>query len=212
MKRLLNFKLLLLFTAITVFAAETNAQAVSNRGKEFWVSYGHHQGMNASGGSMEMVIYLSTDAQAAIVDVEIVGPGNILLPNTIWRRRYSIPPYTAINTGTTAATPIVAGGTTSAAGVGPSTMPKSGTYDCRLYSDDPPVGWGGAGKYKRAIKITSNVPIVSYAHIYDGANSGATMLLPIEAWGFSYTSLNSRGTKRRTMGSRELTHARGRVP
>lgn len=192
MKRLLNFKLLLLFTAITVFAAETNAQAVSNRGKEFWVSYGHHQGMNASGGSMEMVIYLSTDAQAAIVDVEIVGPGNILLPNTIWRRRYSIPPYTAINTGTTAATPIVAGGTTSAAGVGPSTMPKSGTYDCRLYSDDPPVGWGGAGKYKRAIKITSNVPIVSYAHIYDVANSGATMLLPIEAWGFSYTSLNSK--------------------
>jgi gliding motility-associated-like protein len=192
MIRLFNIKLFFFIAILIAFAKDTNAQAVSNRGKEFWVSYGHHQGMNASGGSMEMVIYLSTDAQAAIVDVEIVGPGNPLLPNTVWRRRYNIPPFTAINTGTTAATGVAAGGTTTAAGVGPSTMPKTGTYDCRLYSDDPPVGWGGAGKYKRAIKITSNVPIVSYAHIYDGANSGATMLLPIEAWGYSYTSLNSK--------------------
>lgn len=192
MIRLLNIKLLIFVAILTASITDMHAQVVSNRGKEFWVSYGHHQGMNAGGGSMEMVIYLSTDAQAAIVDVEIVGPGNPLLPNTVWRRRYNIPPFTAINTGTTAATGVAAGGTTTAAGVGPSTMPKVGTYDCRLYSDDPPVGWGGAGKYKRAIKITSNVPIVSYAHIYDAANSGATMLLPIEAWGYSYVSLNSK--------------------
>ncbi|MCZ2223230.1 MAG: PKD domain-containing protein [Chitinophagales bacterium] len=185
-----------LFTVIAILfgIVITYAQSISNRGKEFWVSYGHHQSMNDGGGNMDMVLYLSTDAQPAVVDVEIIGPGNPAIPATIWRRRYNIPAFTAISTGTTPAVAPVAPyttGTTTAAGVGPSPMPKSGTYDCRLYSAPPPVGWGGAGKYKRAIRITSNVPIVAYSHIYDGANSGASMLLPIEAWGYTYVSLNS---------------------
>lgn len=171
------------------------SQSISNKGKEFWVSYGHHQSMNDGGGNMDMVLYLSTDAQAAVVDVEIVGPGNPLIPASIWRRRYNIPAFTAISTGTTPAIAPVSPyttGTTTAAGIGPSPMPKNGAYDCRLYSAPPPVGWGGAGAYKRAIRITSNVPIVAYSHIYDGANSGASMLLPIEAWGYTYVSLNSK--------------------
>lgn len=192
-KNTLNRKVFLLaLFVIGIVNINIQAQSISNKGKEFWVSYGHHQSMNDGGGNMDMVLYLSTDAQAAIVDVEIIGPGNPLIPTTIWRRRYNIPAFTVISTGTTAANPISPGGTTPAAGVGPSPMPKTGAYDCRLYSAPPPVGWGGAGSYKRAIKITSNVPIVAYSHIYDGANSGASMLLPIEAWGYTYVSLNSR--------------------
>jgi hypothetical protein len=47
------------------------------------------------------------------------------------------------------------------------------------------------GLYNRGISIESDVPIVAYAHIYDGANSGAGMLLPTGAWGYEYTTLNS---------------------
>jgi gliding motility-associated-like protein len=185
-----NFLLLVFLAAIV--QTNVSAQSISNKGKEFWVSYGHHQSMESGGNGQDMVLYLSTDDQAAVVNVEIIGPGNVAIPSTIWRRTYNIPAFTVISTGVTQANPVSSGGTTTAAGVGPSPMPKSGTYDCRLYSDPPPVGWGGAGKYKRAIRITSNVPIVAYSHIYDGANSGASMLLPVDAWGYTYVSLNSK--------------------
>ncbi|MBW7951499.1 MAG: PKD domain-containing protein, partial [Chitinophagaceae bacterium] len=195
MNCILNKRILLLLTLIVGYGINSFAQSVSNKGKEFWVSYGHHQQMTAGGGSMDMVLYLCTDNQAAVVDVEIIGPGNQAIPSTIWRRRYNVPANTAISTGTTMPQAISPGGTTTAGmnnPAAPSPMPKSGAYDCRLYSDPPPVGWGGAGTYKRAIKITSNVPIVAYAHIYVSTNSGATMLLPVDAWGYSYTSLNSK--------------------
>jgi len=195
MNCILNKRILLLLTLIVGYGINSFAQSVSNKGKEFWVSYGHHQQMTAGGGTMDMVLYLCTDNQAAVVDVEIIGPGNQAIPSTIWRRRYNVPANTAISTGTTMPQAVSAGGTTTAGmnnPAAPSPMPKSGAYDCRLYSDPPPVGWGGAGTYKRAIKITSNVPIVAYAHIYVSTNSGATMLLPIDAWGYSYVSLNSK--------------------
>ncbi|MBP9187758.1 MAG: PKD domain-containing protein, partial [Bacteroidia bacterium] len=182
----------MILLCLLYFSILSNSQTISNKGKEFWVSYGHHQSMNDGGGNMDMVLYLSTDAQAAVVSVEIIGPGNAAIPNSLWRRTFNIPANTVISTGTTTANPVSSGGTTTAATVGPSAMPKTGAYDCRLYSAPPPVGWGGAGIYKRAIRITSNVPIVAYSHIYDGANSGASMLLPTEAWGFTYVSLNSK--------------------
>lgn len=164
------------------------AQIVSNRGKEFWVGYGHHQFMEpGQGNGMDMVLYLSTDAQAAVVKVTIFGVGNPNLPITRWERTYNIPPFTAISTGTTPANSFTAG----AGSVGP--MPKSGSIDARLVSDPPPAGSGGSGIFdKKGILITSDVPIVAYAHIYGSTSSGATMLLPTEAWGYSYVSLNSR--------------------
>lgn len=60
-------------------------------------------------------------------------------------------------------------------------IPKSGLDDARLLTE---------GIYDRGICIESDVPVVAYAHIYDGSNSGATMLLPVGTYGYEYLSLN----------------------
>jgi len=62
-------------------------------------------------------------------------------------------------------------------------MPKSGLVDARITDE---------GLYNKGISIESDVPIVAYAHIYDGSNSGAGMLLPTGTYGYEYVSLNSR--------------------
>ncbi|MBL7743093.1 MAG: gliding motility-associated C-terminal domain-containing protein [Chitinophagaceae bacterium] len=61
-------------------------------------------------------------------------------------------------------------------------IPKGGIADARLLDE---------GLSDRAISIESDVPIVAYAHIYQGANSGAGMLLPVGVYGYEYISLNS---------------------
>ncbi len=60
-------------------------------------------------------------------------------------------------------------------------IPKSGLADARLLDE---------GLYERGIRITSDVPIVAYAHIYNLSNSGAGMLLPTGVYGYEYQSLN----------------------
>jgi gliding motility-associated-like protein len=180
-------QVLMALLCLFLFGNAIQAQTVSNRGKEFWVGYGHHQFMESGSNDMDMVLYLSTDAQAAQVKVTIFGVGNVALPTTRWERTYTIAPFTVISTGTTPANVFTAG----AGAVGP--MPKAGAIDCRLYSIPPPIGTGGSGIFqKKGILITSDVPIVAYAHIYASTSSGATMLLPTEAWGYSYVSLNSK--------------------
>ncbi|MES2773213.1 MAG: gliding motility-associated C-terminal domain-containing protein [Bacteroidota bacterium] len=63
-------------------------------------------------------------------------------------------------------------------------MPKTGADDARLVNE---------GAYaKKGIHIVSDVPIVAYAHIYESANSGATMLMPTSVWGYEYYTLSSR--------------------
>ncbi|RYD54328.1 MAG: PKD domain-containing protein, partial [Sphingobacteriales bacterium] len=61
-------------------------------------------------------------------------------------------------------------------------IPKSGLVDARVLDE---------GLFNNGIYIESDVPIVAYAHIYAGQNSGATMLLPVGSYGYEYTSLNS---------------------
>ena len=46
-----------------------------------------------------------------------------------------------------------------------------------------------AGFSNRAISITSDVPIVAYAHVYGAASSGASMLMPVGVWGYEYSTL-----------------------
>src|SRR5688572_374109 len=72
-------------------------------------------------------------------------------------------------------------------------MPKAGPNDCRLY-DVPPTfgGNGGEGLFIMSIHIESDVPIVAYAHTFGSASSGATMLMPVETYGYSYISINSK--------------------
>jgi len=161
------------------------AQNVSNRGTEFWVGYGHHQFMELGGNNMNMVLYLSAEDQPAIVTVTIDSSG-LGAATTWWRKTYMVPAYTVITSD------IIPKGVVNgpAAAGDPLSDPN---YDARLFTDPPPAGTGGAGVFrKKGIHIESNVPIVAYAHIYGSTSSGATMLLPVTAWGYSYVSLNSR--------------------
>lgn len=61
------------------------------------------------------------------------------------------------------------------------TIPKSGSQDARLYADS---------LYTTGIHITSDNPIVAYAHIYSSTNSGASLLFPVNTLGQEYYSLN----------------------
>lgn len=60
-------------------------------------------------------------------------------------------------------------------------IPKTGTQDARIYT---------VGKFNRGIHITSDVPIVAYAHIYNNAVSGASLLFPTNTLGKDYYSIN----------------------
>lgn len=145
--------------------AHSLAQNLSNTGKEFWVGYGHHQFMEpGQSNSQQMVIYLNA-IQPARVTVSIDSTG--------WTRTYNIPANTVIST---------------------EFIPKAGFDDARLYTNPPSFGGtGGEGVFqKKGIHIVSDVPIVAYAHIYGSASSGATMLMPVETWGYEYISLNSQ--------------------
>ena len=122
----------------------------SNRGRRFWVGYGHHYGFSTNGQTM--VLYLSAE-QAANVTVKVNGTG--------WVRNYAIPANTV-----TVSDP----------------LPESGLIDSRILDE---------GLSDNGISIESDVPIVAYAHIYQGSNSGATMLLPVGTYGYEYRSLNA---------------------
>jgi gliding motility-associated-like protein len=182
-KRML--KALALLAVIICSAEAAHSQAITNMGKEFWVGYGHHEymekscdGNSAEPNTMNMVLYLSnTSNVTANVTVTIDSSG----PSSWFTRTYQILPNTVIETENM---PKGALNATQSA-----TDPN---YDCRLVTDPPPAGSGGEGVFRgKGIHIKSDVPIVAYAHIYGSASSGATMLLPIEAWGYSYTSVNS---------------------
>ncbi len=60
-------------------------------------------------------------------------------------------------------------------------IPKSGAQDARLLTE---------GIYNTGIHITSDKPIVTYAHIYNQSQSGATLLFPTNTLGQDYYSLN----------------------
>ncbi len=60
-------------------------------------------------------------------------------------------------------------------------MPKTGAQDSRLFVE---------GITNRGIHITSDKPIVAYAHIYNQNVSGATLLFPVNTLGQDYYSLN----------------------
>ncbi|MFT3910760.1 MAG: PKD domain-containing protein [Ferruginibacter sp.] len=60
-------------------------------------------------------------------------------------------------------------------------IPKSGADDARILTE---------GLSTHGIHIVSDVPVVVYAHQYRSQLSGATMLMPVETYGYSYYSLN----------------------
>lgn len=62
-----------------------------------------------------------------------------------------------------------------------STLPKTGAQDARLTVE---------GLSDKGIHITSDKPIVAYAHIYNNNVSGATLLFPTPTLGKEYYSIN----------------------
>ncbi len=60
-------------------------------------------------------------------------------------------------------------------------LPKNGATDSRLFTE---------GISSKGIHITSDQPIVAYAHIYSDGGSGATLLFPTNTWGRDYRSLS----------------------
>lgn len=60
-------------------------------------------------------------------------------------------------------------------------IPKTGVNDARLVTD---------GLSTKGIHIVSDVPVAVYAHVYVNQGSGATMLMPVETYGYSYYSVN----------------------
>jgi len=158
----------LLFVAGLIVLGNEKAftQNLSNKGRDFWVGYGHHQFMEpGQNNSQEMVLYFSAD-QAANVTVTVRGRTATQVTN------YFVPANTVIAS---------------------NYMPKAGPNDSRLY-DVPPTfgGNGGEGIFNMSIHIESDVPIVAYAHTFGSASSGATMLMPVETYGYSYVSINSK--------------------
>lgn len=150
-----GFWIIVLFVLGTV-GASLHAQTRSNRGKEFWLGYGHnllfsYPQPNYGVNSQTQTIYISTE-EAANVTVSING--------TTWVQNLTIP----------------------ANSVDASViLPKDGSFDTRIRQE---------GKFERGIHITSDVPIVVYAHQFAFWSSTATMLMPVETYGYKYYSVN----------------------
>jgi len=146
------------------------AQTLSNKGREFWVGYSHHQFMEpGKDNSQEMILYFSAE-QTAVVTVSINGTG--------YAKTYTVPANSVV------ASELIPKGAFST---------PSSPFDARLYTAPPPFGGTGSeGLFTKGIHIQSTAPIVAYAHIYSKNNSGAAMLIPVEAWGNSYMSLNTQ--------------------
>ncbi len=195
------------FLALVVcFLASISAfsQKISNKGKDFWVGYGHHQFMEtATDNSMNMTLYLSVEdlpAGLTYATVTVTIDSSGFTPALWWKRTYHIAKNTVISIDNSA-TPAFSFSPAAALSWGP--IPKgpvnaaasntSTSFDARLYTDVCPAGTGGFGLFrKKGIHITSDVEIVAYSHIYGSVSSGATMLLPTTSWGYSYTTINSR--------------------
>jgi gliding motility-associated-like protein len=92
---------------------------------------------------------------------DVTANVTVTIPLTGWTRNYIIPANGVIET---------------------VTIPKTGADDVRLRQE---------GKFsKKSVHITSDKPIVAYAHIYNSAVSGATLLFPTNTLGKEYYSLN----------------------
>jgi hypothetical protein len=178
---------------ITSVNFQLYAQDTTNAGTEFWVGYGHHQYMEQNINTQHMTLYISTSDVPAIVTVTIDSSSALSNPAFWWSRTYTIPANTVIALDNPLHQATSHTGNAGFSGEIPKGL--SGQYDARLYSDPPPIGNASEGIFrKKAIHVQSSVPVVVYAHIYGSVSSGATMLVPVEAWGGLYTSANSDQT------------------
>jgi gliding motility-associated-like protein len=151
-----TLKNIFLFSLSLFCITNVYTQNKSNKGKEFWLGYGHNIIMSlgdpaAPINSQELTIYISTDL-AATVTVSVNG--------TAWSQTVTIP-ANSVNSSIL--------------------IPKTGANDARLLNE---------GLSTKGIHIVSDVPIVVYAHQYTAQSSAASMLMPVETFGYTYYSMN----------------------
>ncbi|HEY0057479.1 MAG TPA: hypothetical protein VGB56_00005, partial [Flavisolibacter sp.] len=114
---------------LLIWCAIGQAQNISNKGKEFWVGYGHHQFMETGSNTQNMTIYLSAETQAAVVKVTIDSSSGLANPNTWWSRTYNVPAGQVISIETATATSSTGTGTGLTGAI-----PKGFPVDARLYN------------------------------------------------------------------------------
>ena len=152
-----------LLSAIILTTIKLYGQDFSNKGKDFWVGYGSHVSMYNSNGTL--VAGGGSQEMVLYFTSDVQANVTVTIPATGWTRNYTVVPP-PLGTGL----------------VETQALPKSGADDARL---------GAEQKYlKKGIHITSDKPIVAYAHIYNGSISGATLLFPTNTLGKEYYSLN----------------------
>jgi gliding motility-associated-like protein len=136
------------------------SQDFSNKGKDFWVGYGSHCQMYNGNGTVN--IAGGTQEIALYFATEAVTNITVSIPGLGFSQTYSnIPANTIFDTTLT--------------------LIKSGTFDARLTTE---------GISSKGIHIQSDKDVVAYAHVYNGAISGATILFPTNTLGKEYYSLN----------------------
>ncbi len=151
----------LLFTIGIIASLSAFSQDFSNKGKDFWVGYGSHcQMYNANG-----TVNTGGGSQQMVLyfATEAVTNITVSIPTLGYTRTYA-----NIAANTIFETPV-------------GDIPKTGTNDARLTTE---------GTLDKGIHITSDKPIVAYAHVYNGSISGATILFPTNTLGKEYYSLN----------------------
>jgi gliding motility-associated-like protein len=102
----------------------------------------------------------NTQDMVLYLSAEQAANVTVTVNGTTWVRNYSIPANTAIPS---------------------DLLPKTGPDDCRITAE---------GLFTKGIHIESDVPIVAYVHTYGQYTSGATMLLPVETYSYTYYSVN----------------------
>lgn len=156
---------ILILTILLTAAFNTFSQGFSNKGKDFWVGYGSHVSMYNTNATGALLAGGGSQEMVLYFTSDVQANVTVNIPATGWTRNYTIIPP-PLGTGL----------------VETVALPKSGVDDARL---------GAEQKYlKKGIHITSDKPIVAYAHIYNGSISGATLLFPTNTLGKEYYSLN----------------------
>ncbi len=154
-------KYILLFPFLLYFSLNSFGQSFSNKGKDFWVGYGYHVRMDHSANSNSNPI--NGQDMVLYFATDQVTHITVSIPGIGYSQSY-----------VSGATP---GVLTSAP------IPKSGTQDARLKTESQ-------APENKGIHITSDYPIVAYAHIYNTSVSGATILFPTNTLGKTYYSIN----------------------
>ncbi len=146
------------------FSTVVFAQDFSNKGKDFWVGYGSHVYMYDTKGDPYTIVDVQNNKNSQDLVLYFTSDHDANIKVEIPWLGY-VKTYTLKANTVTVSEPI----------------PKLGDQDARIAKE---------GLSNKGIHITSDYPIIAYAHIYNGSVSGASLLFPTNTLGQFYYSLN----------------------